>query len=757
MPAVFQPFLDLLIQPPGNLIYHLVVAFSLMAVLPISFYLWRSDQQPFRRRLLFGFLPLLVLRIALFVAGGMAWQGLIADPVLLPVLERTAGVFSLILLLWLWVFPQPQRRADSATLLFSFFGFFLGIFLCLWWVNQNGANAFNGSLVDQIATLSGAGIALFALILLLVKRPDGWSAAWLFFLAIGVGYWLHFLFPAPQQDYSGIIRLAEIIAYPLLILIPLRAPLPILVEPLPTPAESPAPAERLTLLEMQLIQTCLSLPVDMQRGQLSSALSALFARALRADLCCLVSPPDEAWQIVVHGGYDLIREATLEGAILDGRQMPTLAANLRHAKPMRMKADASVPDLSYLASSLQLKQSGDLLMGVILAEDQSPLFGIILLSPYSGHAWSGDEQIQLVNLCRLVGKIIRQLQSQVQASLELAQTQQALVEAQQALAATQDQLNALQAEWNTLQENYPQTTKSEEFKEVSPALPQLTTVDSGGLEGELRLALEEIAHLRDKLEESQQQLRRTQLEGGGEGVNLLANLATELRQPLASIIGYTDFLLGESVGILGTLQRKFLERIRIATQRMMAILDDYTPAIDLQGGQMQLSVEAVSLSEVLENALAEVRELQNARQIELQSDLPAELCPVLGDLGALEQILVKLLQNALKVSPEGSTVRIAVREEKENQAKGYVLVQIQDCGGGVAVEDLPNIFSRERRVEIRGVAENGSALYLVKTLVEALNGRIWVDSQVGEGTTFSVLLSLASSGLEEISAEEGEQ
>lgn len=73
--------------------------------------------------------------------------------------------------------------------------------------------------------------------------------------------------------------------------------------------------------------------------------------------------------------------------------MPTLAANLRHAKPMRMKADVSAPDLSYLSSSLQLNESGDLLMGMILAEDQSPLFGVILLSPYSKHAWSGDEQI----------------------------------------------------------------------------------------------------------------------------------------------------------------------------------------------------------------------------------------------------------------------------------------------------------------------------------------------------------------------------
>ncbi|MCX8063396.1 MAG: HAMP domain-containing histidine kinase, partial [Anaerolineales bacterium] len=552
----------------------------------------------------------------------------------------------------------------------------------------------------------------------------------------------------PEEDYSGLIRLAEIIAYPLLLLIPLRTPLTLAVEPKPPAAESVAPSPVLTPLQVQLLQTCLSLPLDMQKGQLSHALSALFARALRADLCCIVSPPDEAWQIILHGGYDLIREANLEGDVLDGRQMPTLAANLRHAKPMRMKADAPTPDLSYLASALQLKQSGDLLLGIILADDQSPLFGVILLSPYSNHAWSGDEQIQLVTLCRMVGKQLRQYQALLQASIELAATQQAI-------AAAQDQINTLQAEIAALHESRAQETAAAKSEEASSVLPRLALNQTSGLEGELRLALEEIARLRGEVEETQQRLRRAQLESGeGEGVNLLANLATELRQPLASIVGYTDFLLGESVGILGTLQRKFLERIRIATQRMMAILDDYTPATDLQGGQVQLNLEAVSLPAVIENACAEITDLKEARQIDLQCEIPSELSPVLGDSGALEQVLVKLLQNALKVSPEGSTVRLVAREEKENNLHGYLLLQIQDCGGGVAAENLPKLFARERRIELPGVAENGTALYMVKTLVEALNGRIWVDSQVGEGTTFTILLSLASSSIEDKLTEE---
>lgn len=749
MPDVFQPFLDLLTNPPGNLIYHLVVAFSLVAVLPVSLHQWRSNQAPLSRRLLIGFLPLLVLRLALFVGGGLAWQGLIAERALLPALERSAGLVSLIILLWLWAFPQPQRRADFAALLFSFFGLFLGLFLCLWWLNQAGTASFNGSLIDQAATLAGVLITLLALSLLILKRPDAWSAGVLFFLVMAAGYLLHLLFPSPEQDFSGVIRLAEIIAYPLLILLPLRSPLPLTAEPSTPQAENAAQPERLTPLEMQLIQTSLNLPIDMQQEQLGTALSALFARALRADLCYLISPPDESWQIFLHGGYDLIREVNLEGGVLDGRQMPTLAANLRHAKPMRMKADAATPDLSYLASCLDLKQSGDLLMGVIHADDQAPLFGVILLSPYSEHAWSGDEQIQLVNLSRMVGKLIHQLQPQLQAGEELAETRQAL-------AQTQAELHALQAELAALQERESQVTEPEPPSAVPTEVTRLAVSDSASLEGELRLALEEIAHLRGELEETRQKLRRAQIEGGGgETVNLLANLGTELRQPLAAIVGYTDFLLGESVGILGALQRKFLERIRLATQRMMAILDDYTPATDLQGGPIQLNVESVSIKAVIENALNEVRELQDSRHIEIQSDLPDELSPVSGDPGALEQILVKLLQNALKVSPEGSTLHISVREERENTAQGYLLLQIQDSGGGIAAEHLPNLFARERQVEIPGVAENGAALYLVKTLVEALNGRIWVDSRPNEGATFSVLLSTASPHSPE-SAEESE-
>ncbi len=751
MPAIFQPFLDLLVNPPGNLIYHLIVAFSLVAVLPVSFYLGGSSQQPLLRRILFGFLFLLLLRIALFITAGLAWQGLISERALLPVLERSAAMLSLIILFWLWAFPHPQSRQDTAALLLSLFGFFYAVFLCVWWISQNNEASFNGSTVDRIVTLSSALFAFLALVLLSIKRPEGWNAGWLFFAVIGAGYLLHFLFPALEEDYSALIRLAEIIAYPLLLLLPLRLPLSTSAEPLSPAAESTPPPSHLTPFEMQLIQTCLNLPLEMQKGQLSHALSALFARALRADLCCLVSPPDEQWQITLHGGYDLIREANIEGGHLDGRQMPTLAANLRHAKPMRMKADAPTPDLAYLASSLKLSQSGDLLMGVLLAEDQSPLFGVILLSPYSKHAWSGDEQIQLVNLSRSVSKLLRQLQGQLQASAELAETQKALAEAQ-------EQLTALQAQLTALQEHAMQPTEPAELGEeaVSPG-SIFKANDSSSLQGELRLALEEVAHLRQELEQTQQHLRHLQLEGGGvESSSLLANLATELRQPLASIVGYTDFLLGESVGILGTLQRKFLERIRIATQRMMAILDDYTPATDLQGGQIQLNVEAVSLPIVLQNALAEVEQLKLARQSDVQSDLPAELSPVLGDSGALEQVLVKLLQNALNVSPSGSTVRVSVREELENTPQGYLLLQIQDRGGGIAPEALPELFSRERRTELRGVAESGTALYIVKTLVEALNGRIWVDSLLGEGTTFSILLSLASPNREDELAEESE-
>jgi signal transduction histidine kinase len=117
-----------------------------------------------------------------------------------------------------------------------------------------------------------------------------------------------------------------------------------------------------------------------------------------------------------------------------------------------------------------------------------------------------------------------------------------------------------------------------------------------------------------------------------------------------------------------------------------------------------------------------------------------------ADRDALQQILIHLLQNASLATPVDGEISLCARMEDRDIQPGYVLIQVSDSGGGIPAEELPRVFSRLYRADnplIQGVGDTGVGLSIVKTLVEAHGGRIWVDSEIGRGSTFSILLPLA--------------
>ena len=117
---------------------------------------------------------------------------------------------------------------------------------------------------------------------------------------------------------------------------------------------------------------------------------------------------------------------------------------------------------------------------------------------------------------------------------------------------------------------------------------------------------------------------------------------------------------------------------------------------------------------------------------------------------ALQQILIHLLQNAGAASPLEGTVHLRVQTRAED-GKEFILIQVSDSGGGIPAEDLPRVFTRLYRADnvlIQGVGDTGVGLSIAKTLTEAQKGRIWVESQMGVGSTFSVLLPLARKSME---------
>jgi signal transduction histidine kinase len=213
---------------------------------------------------------------------------------------------------------------------------------------------------------------------------------------------------------------------------------------------------------------------------------------------------------------------------------------------------------------------------------------------------------------------------------------------------------------------------------------------------------------------------------------------------MSSIIGYTDLLLGESVGILGALQRKFVERVKASTERIGSLIDDLIQVTTLESGLSDLKSESVDLNMIIDNAMSYTSSQLREKNIAMHLDLPKVMAPIQADREALQQILIHLLQNAGAATPiEGNvTLKVQTRLQEE---QAYVMIQVTDSGGGIPAEELPRVFTRLYRAEnvlIQGVGDTGVGLSIAKTLTEAQHGRIWVESDPGVGSTFSVLLPI---------------
>jgi signal transduction histidine kinase len=272
------------------------------------------------------------------------------------------------------------------------------------------------------------------------------------------------------------------------------------------------------------------------------------------------------------------------------------------------------------------------------------------------------------------------------------------------------------------------------------------------MERELKASLQELARLQNQL--ADEKMKVHELEKGQvtakstEQAEVIASISQELRQPLSSIVGYTDLLLGESVGILGALQRKFVERIKASTERIHSLTDDMIQITTLEAELNDLKPEAVDLNVVIDNAMSYTSAQVREKNISMHLELPKKLAPIQADREALQQILIHLLQNAGAATPFEGTIRLKVQTRTEEGTE-FILIQVTDTGGGIPASDLPRVFTRLYRADnvlIQGVGDTGVGLSIAKTLTEAHYGRIWVESEKGIGSTFSVLLPITGDG-----------
>jgi signal transduction histidine kinase len=244
--------------------------------------------------------------------------------------------------------------------------------------------------------------------------------------------------------------------------------------------------------------------------------------------------------------------------------------------------------------------------------------------------------------------------------------------------------------------------------------------------------------------------------------NFLATVSHELRTPLTSIMGYGEMLAEGVAGPLNEEQREFVETIRTKSDQLLGLIMSLLDLSKLENGTMPVRVGRLSIASVIEEAVSTLRPTAMKKGVAIESHVPDDLPPVLGDADRLRQVFINLTDNAVKFTPEQGDVRLVARLTVEQPLgePGLVLVaplrpvvevRVTDTGIGIAPEERDKVFDPFYQIDQSSTREYGGAglgLAIVKRLVEAHQGSIHVEANEPHGAVFVVTLPAArTSGL----------
>lgn len=233
----------------------------------------------------------------------------------------------------------------------------------------------------------------------------------------------------------------------------------------------------------------------------------------------------------------------------------------------------------------------------------------------------------------------------------------------------------------------------------------------------------------------------------------VSTVSHELRTPLTSIKGYVDLILDGEAGEINEIQQEFLGIVKENSDRLVELINALLDISRIESGRIHLKVEPLDIEEAITGAVHTFKALLDQSNCTIETKLPAHLPKAAGDRDRVGQVLVNLISNAIKYSPEGGKVTVAAR-----RAEDSVVVSVKDQGIGIAKEDQRNLFSKFYRVDsslTREIGGTGLGLSICKTIIELLGGRIWVRSEAGRGSTFSFSLPTAPHELVRTPALEG--
>jgi signal transduction histidine kinase len=219
----------------------------------------------------------------------------------------------------------------------------------------------------------------------------------------------------------------------------------------------------------------------------------------------------------------------------------------------------------------------------------------------------------------------------------------------------------------------------------------------------------------------------------------LATMSHELRTPLNSIIGFTGILMKEKPGPLNDEQKKQLNMVQSSARHLLSLINDVLDISKIEAGQLKLNYQHFNLPELINKVIETVKPLADKKALDLIVSIDKETGDITSDNLRVQQILLNLLNNAIKFTETGS---INISCESDGS---FVKIQVADTGIGIESDKIERLFSPFFQIDTgltRKYEGTGLGLSICKKLTEILNGKIEVRSRLGSGSTFTVLLPL---------------
>jgi signal transduction histidine kinase len=797
--SLTQQLIQFLSESPGNIVYHLVVLFSLQVVFALGLSQWRRDGADlFARRLTWAAGGALLLRLGLLLAG----MAVYADPTtavsVLPPLEQAVYAATAVLIVWA-LLPSPARQpqlSDTIAIILLMVVGMMYIFFAQSWPEQALAGvAYPDSSQAMLWALFQLAVLLTGFALTVAERPLWFSLQQIIIFILLTAQVLHFFSnsgAASQTSADHWTRFGYLLALPLWAVLAYRKNLESWQRPLPVPAQSSAQLPTLLTLSSQVINTLQ--PEQNARAAIEMAPKILPAAT---HVALALTQPDNPDRLEVSGNWNAPKARRPLNWLIRLDEWTAFQQALEENSPIELKPDGTgARQLRLWYEEIGLPPAGALLILPLIIEDRR--LGLLLLGRANNQSdWPDDEKSAAEALSHYIAQALHNSHAFSQFADQIANTPQTvnpelpLVSGQIiTLEEERDRLKA-ELEVTSIRLMHAETQAAKSARQAHDLADTLAELEKISRDDQIDALEQEIASLSESLIEAEEAMALAAAEQGGISTNwimttitrytsqleeaqaliqtleadlmrrergvtdeLVISLAQELRTPMTSITGYTDLLLSEMIGVLGVKQREFLQRVKANVERMDAFLDLIVQLTASEEKLLGSFAETVEVQAVVETAVSTVITQIREKKLRLDLDLPDHLPSLPINRDALQQIVNNLLRNACQASPANGRVTVCAHlsampiTTDNGHAAGTQFMQltVQDSGGGIPPEDRARVFDPQHRADsplIDGLGDTGAGLAVVRTLTEGHGGRVWLESEPGIGSAFSVLFPTA--------------